>query len=120
MTPNTSHVPGMEWVQWHNVAQDKLNYSVYQTMYCGAVKRTPHVTTQHVGRVCESGVEALLTFRHITLHTVWIQFFRAHELVHTFDGNSCLEKLHHMYILIHVTKCITKQQLSKNVLSLSF
>jgi len=76
--------------------------------------------TKHGGRVHESGIEVLLTIRHIMLHTVRIQFFRAHELVHTFDGNSCLQKLHCMYILIHVTKCIIKQQLSKNSFSLAF
>ena len=110
----------MAWVPWHDVAQDKLNYSPYQTRYCGAAKCTPHGVTKHVGRVHESGIEVLLTIRHIMLHTVRIQFFRAHELVHTFDGNSCLEKLHCMYILIHVTKCITKQHLSKNSFSLAF
>ena len=91
MTLNLQPVLGTGLVQWHDVVKDKLNYSPHQTRYRGAAKCILHDKTKPVGRVRVSGIEVLLTIRHIMLHTVRIQFFRAHELVHTFDGNSCLE-----------------------------
>jgi hypothetical protein len=92
---------GMCTMAWCCTGKVELQPISYQTKYFGAAKRTPHGTTKHVGRVREHGIEMILTIRHIMLHTVRIQFFRAHELVHTFDGNSCLEKLVTPYVNSH-------------------
>ena len=79
-------------------------------------------TTKHGGRIHESGIEEKCYSLSDTSCCTLLGSSSS-ELMNLFTRlmeTLAYKKLHCMYIIIRVTKCITKQQLSKNSFSLAF